>query len=59
MTYACPTWEHAAGAHPLKPRRLQNRVLRATGNLDWRTPARDLHVAFKRPNLTAISEPIV
>jgi hypothetical protein len=26
---------------------LQNRVLRAIFNLDWRTPVRDLHLAFK------------
>jgi hypothetical protein len=34
MTYACPTWEYAADAHLLKLQRLQNIVLRATGNLD-------------------------
>jgi hypothetical protein len=28
---------------------LQNRVLRAIGNLDRRTPVRDLHLAFKIP----------
>jgi hypothetical protein len=49
MTHACPTWEYAAGAHHLKLQRLQNRVLRATGNLDRCTPVRELHVAFKIP----------
>jgi hypothetical protein len=28
---------------------LQNRVLRAIGNLDRHTPVRDLHLAFKIP----------
>jgi hypothetical protein len=51
MTYACPTWEYAAGAHLLKLQRLQNRVFRTIGNLDRRTPVRKLHVAFKVPYL--------
>jgi hypothetical protein len=33
----------------MKLQRLQNRVLRAIGNLDRRTPVRDLHLAFKIP----------
>jgi hypothetical protein len=49
MTYACPTWEYGADAHLLKLQRLQNRVLRAIGNLDTRTPVRESHVAFKSP----------
>jgi hypothetical protein len=49
MTYACPTWEYAAGAHLLKLQRLRNRVLCAIVNLDRRTPVRELHVAFKIP----------
>jgi hypothetical protein len=49
VTYACPKWEHAADAHLLKSQRLQNRVLRATGNIDRGTPVRELHVAFKLP----------
>jgi hypothetical protein len=49
MTYACPTWEYAADAHLLKLERLQNRVLRATGNLDRRTMVCEMHVAFKIP----------
>jgi len=32
-------------------KRLQNGVLRNTGNLPRRTPTRDLHVAFKIPYL--------
>jgi hypothetical protein len=49
MTYACPTWEFAADNHLMKLQRLQNRVLRAFGNLDRRAPVRDLHLAFKIP----------
>jgi hypothetical protein len=49
MTYACPTWEFAADTHLMKLQHLQNRVLRTIGNLDWRTPVRDLHLAFKIP----------
>jgi hypothetical protein len=44
ITHACPTWKYAADAHLLK---LQNRVIRANGNLDRCTPARDLHAVFK------------
>jgi hypothetical protein len=47
ITYACPTWDFAADTHLMKLQRLQNRVLRTTGNLDSRTPVRDLHLAFK------------
>jgi hypothetical protein len=47
--YACPTWEYSAAAHLLKLQRLQNRVLHAIGNLDRRTPVREMHVAFKIP----------
>jgi hypothetical protein len=42
-----PTWEFVADTHLMKLQRLQNRVLRAIGNLDRRTPVRDLHLAFK------------
>jgi hypothetical protein len=31
----------------MKLQRLQNKVLRATGNLPRRTPVRDLHIAFQ------------
>jgi hypothetical protein len=51
MTYVCPTWEYAADAHRLKLQRLQNRVLRATGNLDKCTLVRELHVSLKIPCL--------
>jgi hypothetical protein len=47
MTYACPIWEFAADTHLTKLQRLQNTVLRAVGNPDRLTPARDLHLAFK------------
>jgi hypothetical protein len=33
----------------MKLQSLQNRVLRAIGKIDWRTPVRDLHLAFKIP----------
>jgi hypothetical protein len=51
MTYACSTWEFAANTHLMKLQRLQNRVIRAIGNLDRSTPVRDLHLAFKIPYL--------
>jgi hypothetical protein len=38
-----------ADTHLMKLQRLQNKVLHATGNLDRRTPARDLHLAVKIP----------
>jgi hypothetical protein len=38
MTHACPIWEYAEDDHLLKLQRLQNRVFRATGNLDRCTP---------------------
>jgi hypothetical protein len=41
--------EFAADTHLMKRQRLQNKVLRAIGNLDRRTPVRDLHLAFKIP----------
>jgi hypothetical protein len=47
--YACPTWEFAADTHLLKLQRLQNRVLCSTGNFPWRTPVRELHMAFNLP----------
>jgi hypothetical protein len=47
MPYACPTWEYAVGANLLKLQHLQNRVLRAIGNLDRCTQFCKLHVAFK------------
>jgi hypothetical protein len=49
MIYACPTWEFVADAHLMKLQRLQNRVLRAIGNLDRSTLVRYLHLAFKFP----------
>jgi hypothetical protein len=39
--------EYKAEAHLLKLQRLQNRVRRAIGYLDRRTPVRELHLAFK------------
>jgi hypothetical protein len=42
FTYACPPWEHAADARLLKLQRLQNRVLRAVGNLESCISVREL-----------------
>jgi hypothetical protein len=49
MTYACTAWGFEADKHLLKLQRLQNKVLRTIGHFPKRTPARDLHMAFKRP----------
>jgi hypothetical protein len=47
MVYACPTWEFAAGTHILRPKSLQNNVLRTNGNFPRRTLTHELHVAFQ------------
>jgi hypothetical protein len=49
MSYACPTWDFAAGTHLMKLQHLQNRVLCTIGNFLRRTPARVLHKAFSIP----------
>jgi hypothetical protein len=49
MTYVCPAWQFATDTHLLKLQRLQNKVLRTTGNFPRRTPVRDLHVSLKIP----------
>jgi hypothetical protein len=49
ITYASPAWEFAADIHLMKLQRLQNKVLRATGNYPKSTPVRDLHLAFQIP----------
>jgi hypothetical protein len=46
MTYACSAWEFTAESHPLKLQRLQNRVLRITGNFPRRTSVRDMLSKF-------------
>jgi hypothetical protein len=38
MTYDCLGWEFVAGNYPLKLQRLQNKILRTTGNFPRRTP---------------------
>jgi hypothetical protein len=53
MTYACPVWEFAADIHLLKLQRLQNKVIRTTGNFPRRTPVNYLHVAFKIPYISS------
>jgi hypothetical protein len=47
MTYARPTLEYAADARLFQLQRLQNRILRAIGNLDRCTQVCELHMAFK------------
>jgi hypothetical protein len=42
-------WEFAAHTYLLKLQRLQNNVLRTTGNFPRCTPVRDLHVTFEIP----------
>jgi hypothetical protein len=49
MTYACPAWELATDTYLLKLQRLQNKVLRATGNFPRRTLVHDLHTVFNLP----------
>jgi hypothetical protein len=49
LTYACPAWDFAADSHLLKLQRLQNRVLRTTGNFPRHTLVRELHKAFSIP----------
>jgi hypothetical protein len=49
MTYASSIWEFVADTRLMKLQCLQNRFLHAIGNLDWRSPVRDLHLAFKIP----------
>jgi hypothetical protein len=41
--------EFAADTHLMKLYRLQNKVLRTTGNFPGRTSVRDLHMAFNFP----------
>jgi hypothetical protein len=47
MTYACSSWEFAADNDLMKLQRLQNKVIRTTGNFPRRSQVRDLHKAFK------------
>jgi hypothetical protein len=49
LTYAFPAWEFGTDTHLLKLQRLQNRILRTSGNFPWRTPVRELHKAFSIP----------
>jgi hypothetical protein len=41
--------EYIQGTYLIKLQRLQNNVLRTTGNYPRRTPVRDLHMAFQIP----------
>jgi hypothetical protein len=49
MTYAYPAWQFAADTNLLTSQRLQNKVLRTTGNFPRLTPVRELHKAFNIP----------
>jgi hypothetical protein len=44
MTYDCPAWELATDTYLLKLQRMQNKVLRTTGNFPRRTSVHDLHM---------------
>jgi hypothetical protein len=46
MTYVRPAWELVADTYLLKLQRLQNKVLRNTGNFPKCTPVPDWHTAF-------------
>jgi hypothetical protein len=46
MTYVCPARELTADTYLLKLQRMQNKVLRDTGNFPRYTPVRNLHTAF-------------
>jgi hypothetical protein len=49
MTYACPAWEFVADTRLIKLQRLQNKVLRTSGNFPRRTLVREMHMAFHLP----------
>jgi hypothetical protein len=51
MTYATLAWEFAADTHLMKLQRLQNKVLRTTGNFPRHTSVRALHISLKIPNV--------
>jgi hypothetical protein len=46
-----PAWKLAADTYLLKLQRLQNKVLRTSGNFLRCTPVRDLHTAFNLPKV--------
>jgi hypothetical protein len=49
MTYICPAWKSAADTHLIKLQRLQNKVLRTTGNIPGHTPVREKQMASQLP----------
>jgi hypothetical protein len=49
MVYVCPIWEYAADCRHLNVQRLQNRVLRAIGNLEGCILVSEMHLALKIP----------
>jgi hypothetical protein len=54
MSYACASWEYEADAHLLKLQCLQNRVLRATGNLDRRALVHEMNVTYVYDYITKL-----
>jgi hypothetical protein len=56
MTYACPAWEFATDTYLLKLQRLQNKVLRITGNFPRCTLVCYLHTAFNLRICTIIQQ---
>jgi hypothetical protein len=49
MSYAYTAWKFAADNNLVKLQRLENKILRTTGNFTRRTPVRILHMASKLP----------
>jgi hypothetical protein len=49
MTQACSVWEFEADIHLIKLQRLQNKVLRNTGNFPRCTPVSEMQMGFHLP----------
>jgi hypothetical protein len=49
LTCACPSWQFAADAYPMKLLRPQNKIFLTIGNCPRLTPTCELHVAFNIP----------
>jgi hypothetical protein len=49
MTRACSVWEFAADTHLITLQRLENKVLRSTGNFPRRTPVCEMQMGSHLP----------